>query len=143
MTEKEEKKEPIKVTDRRSFTLDGQRRASEPETAAAPPPGETVRGVGFELRPGSQQRPHRPLPAVEFNSFILSLATTAFIHLGELEDPVTGKTEINTEGARQMIEILDMLHAKTKGNLDAPEDEFLTGILCELKLKFARKASQS
>jgi hypothetical protein len=79
---------------------------------------------------------------VEFSSFILSLASTAFIQLGELEDPVTHRIEQNLEGARQMIEILDMLRAKTQGNLDAQELEFLTGVLYELKLKFARKASK-
>jgi len=143
--EKEGKKDPIKVTDRRAFTLDGERRKPEAEaTESEPEPSrpQTLKGEGFELRPPQPPAAGAPPVAVEFSSFILSLASTAFIQLGELEDPVTRKIEQNLEGARQMIEILDMLRVKTQGNLDAQEAEFLTGVLYELKLKFARKASQ-
>lgn len=144
MPEKDDKKEPLKVTDRRAFTLDGERRVPEqggtmpqPE----PPREETVKGEGFEVRRPPQRPSGQPLPGVEFSSFILSLASTAFIQLGELEDPGTHTIRVDLEGARQMIEVLDMLHNKTRGNLDAQEDEFLTGVLYELKLKFAQKAS--
>jgi hypothetical protein len=140
--EQEGKKDPIKVTDRRAFTLDGERRRPEAEAEPEPPSSQVLKGEGFELRPSQPQAPGAPPVAVEFSSFILSLASTAFIQLGELEDPVTHRIEQNLEGARQMIEILDMLRAKTQGNLDAQELEFLTGVLYELKLKFARKASK-
>ena len=141
--EKEGKRDPIKVTDRRAFTLDGERRKPEAEVAETEPSSaQILRGEGFEVRPPQPPAPGTTPLAVEFSSFVLSLASTAFIQLGELEDPVTRKIEQNLEGARQMIEKLDMLRAKTQGNLDAQETEFLTGVLYELKLKFARKATQ-
>ena len=143
MTDKKDEKEPLKVTDRRAFTLDGERRSKAPE----PPEKEpihigTVQGEGFQLKQGAAAPSDPRRPEVEFSSFILSLASTAFIQLGELEDPATGKMELNPEGAHQMIEILDMLHARTKGNLDPQEEEFFSGILYELKLKYSQKVTR-
>lgn len=132
-----EKKEPLKVTDRRAFTIDGERRKPDAETSREEP----LRGEGFEVRQAPPERtPREPAANVEFNSFILSLASTAFIQMGELADPVTSRVEVNLEGAQQMIDILDMLHHKTRGNLEAQEEEFFSGILYELKMKFTQKA---
>ena len=45
-----------------------------------------------------------------FTAFVLSLASTAAIHFGDLPDPVSGeRAELNLEGAAQMIEILALL----------------------------------
>jgi len=139
MSAEEKKKEPIKVTDRRSFTPDGERRASvEPEEKSP------VLGEGFEIRrekppegPESSERPAQ----VDFISFILSLTSTAFIQLGEVEDPVQGSRGVDLEGARQMIDIIDMLHEKTRGNLEPQEEKFMERILFELKVKFSQAAS--
>ena len=59
---------------------------------------------------------------LSFTAFVVSLASTAAIHLGDLADPMTGqKLELNLEGAAQMIEILALLEEKTRGNLNAEE----------------------
>jgi hypothetical protein len=72
-----------------------------------------------------------------FTAFVISLASTAAIHLGDLADPSTGqKLELNLEGAAQMIEILTLLETKTKGNLTAEERQVLEQILYELRLRF-------
>lgn len=134
--ERKDDKEPIKVTDRRSFTADGKRRLPEPEEPVRPdPPHAAVKGEGFEM--------HEPsTPAVDFGSFILSLASSAFVHLGEVPDPVTRKVEVNLEGARQMIDLIDMLRAKTQGNLEPREQELVEGLLYELRLKYADVAAR-
>ena len=139
-------KDRVKVVDRRAFTPDGQRRQPEqerhpPAPAHAASAESAIRGEGFELRPKESRPAEQPPISVQFNSFVVSLASTAFIHLGELADPVTGRSEISLEGARQMIDILDMLREKTRGNLDSAETELINGVLYELKLKFASKAS--
>ena len=146
MPDEKRKKQPLKVTDRRSFTVEGEPRSVEAEPE--PPQTETeptdpVRGEGFQMHREPKEPPGRPLPAVDFNSFLLSLSSTAFIHLGELEDPTSGERAVNLEGARQMIDIIDMLREKTKGNLEKQEEQFLTGILYELKMKYAQKATSS
>jgi len=74
---------------------------------------------------------------VTFTSLVMSLATTAAVHFGDLADPATGKAgEPNVEGARQMIEILGILQEKTKGNLDQDEATILERVLYELRMRF-------
>jgi hypothetical protein len=76
-------------------------------------------------------------PALSFTAFVLSLASTAAIHFGDLPDPVSGKPgEKNLEGAAQMIEILALLDQKTRGNLTAEERQVLEQVLYELRLRF-------
>jgi len=75
--------------------------------------------------------------ALSFTAFVLSLASTAAIHLGDLADPATGqRTEPNIEGASQMIEILALLEQKTRGNLTAEERQVLEQVLCELRMRY-------
>lgn len=76
-------------------------------------------------------------PALSFTGFVLSLASTAAIHFGDLPDPGTGRpAEPNLDGASQMIEILAMLEQKTRGNLTAEERQLLEQVLYELRMRF-------
>ncbi len=76
-------------------------------------------------------------PALSFTAFVLSLASTAAIHFGDLPDPLSGRQgEVNLEGAAQMIEILSLLDQKTRGNLTAEERQVLEQVLYELRLRF-------
>src|SRR5262245_49051938 len=77
-----------------------------------------------------------------FMSFVLSLASTAAIHFGDLPDPASGQpAEVNLDGAAQMIEILALLEQKTRGNLTAEERQFLEQVLYELRLRFIEAKS--
>jgi hypothetical protein len=72
-----------------------------------------------------------------FAAFVLSLASSAAIHFGDLPDPMSGaSSEPNLDGASQMIEILALLEQKTKGNLTAEERQLLEQILYELRMRF-------
>ena len=74
---------------------------------------------------------------VSFTAFMLSLATTAAVHFGDIADPSTGqRMEPNLVGAGQMIEIIAMLQEKTEGNLSEPEAKLLEDLLYELRLRF-------
>ena len=84
--------------------------------------------------------------ALTFMGFVLSLASTAAIHFGDMPDPITGQPgEVNLDGAAQMIEILALLDQKTRGNLTAEERQILEQVLYELRLRFieASQASQA
>lgn len=76
-------------------------------------------------------------PQLSFTGFVLSLASTAAIHFGDLPDPTTGQpVEPDLAGAGQMIEILALLEQKTRGNLTAEERQVLDQVLYELRMRF-------
>ena len=74
---------------------------------------------------------------LSFTAFVLSLASTAAIHFGDLPDPISGQpAPLNLDGAAQMIEILALLEEKTRGNLTAEERQMLEQVLYELRMRF-------
>lgn len=74
--------------------------------------------------------------SVNFSAFVMSLATTAAVHFGDVPDPVGGTREQNLVAAGQMIDILAMLQEKTRGNLDQSEKQLVEELLYELRLRF-------
>ena len=89
--------------------------------------------------------PNRPEgSALSFMGFVLSLASTAAIHFGDMPDPITGKpSEVNLDGAAQMIDILALLDQKTRGNLTAEERQILEQVLYELRLRFVQASGSA
>lgn len=76
------------------------------------------------------------MPEVTFSAFIISLASSALVGLGEAPDPATGNPGRDMGLARHNIDTLEMLRQKTQGNLNPDEEKLLTSVLCELRLKF-------
>lgn len=79
---------------------------------------------------------------VSFSAFVVSLAQSAVLHLGETPDPVSGKIEQNFVLARNTIDLLGMLKDKTKGNLDDDEQRLMDALLYELRSKFVAKVKK-
>jgi hypothetical protein len=74
-----------------------------------------------------------------FTTFVISLASSAAIHFGDVPNPETGvRAEPNLEGASQMIDILALLDQKTRGNLTAEERQVLEQVLYELRLRYVQ-----
>ena len=74
--------------------------------------------------------------ALDFSAFMLSLASSALVHLGELEHPEHSDTSANLALAKQTLDILGMLQEKTRGNLTDDETKLLEQVLYELRLKY-------
>jgi len=64
------------------------------------------------------------------------LSGSALQQMGKLVDPQTQKANVNLEAAQATIDLLDMLEAKTKGNLDKEEGRMLRDTLMSLKMNF-------
>lgn len=80
---------------------------------------------------------------ISFAQFILSLGTTAAVHFGDLPDPVSGEVgEPNLVAAAQMIDLLSLLQAKTRGNLEPAEAKLLDDLLYDLRLRFVQAQQQ-
>lgn len=79
------------------------------------------------------------LPEINFPTFIFSLNSSALLNLGAIEDPSTGQKTKNLPLAKQTIDILAMLEAKTKGNLTGDEAAMLKNILYELRMLYVKE----
>src|SRR5256885_11260491 len=71
-----------------------------------------------------------------FESLIRMLGSNAAMVLGAYADPRTGQPMIDPDAARELIDMLDALHEKTKGNLSPEEDNLLLDLLGKLKMTF-------
>ena len=79
---------------------------------------------------------------VSFNALVISLASSAAVHFGDLGDPVTGeKQPPNLLAARHAIDLLSILEEKTKGNLTEEEQQVLKQVLVELRMRFVQMAT--
>lgn len=80
---------------------------------------------------------------ITFVAFVISLVHTAAHHLGDVQDPESGRrSEMNLPAAHQMIDILALLEEKTRGNLSAEERQLLEQAIYELRMRFV-EVSQS
>jgi hypothetical protein len=78
---------------------------------------------------------------IDFYTFVLSLGSSAFVHLGDAPHPETGKpVEPDLLVAKQTIDILAMLRDKTKGNLTPEEERFLETLLTDLRIRFVERS---
>ncbi len=112
------------VVDRRGGRDEEEAEAPEPAAAEPPPdaPGAAAGG---------------PPPGVDFAMVVHSFAISALYHLGVAPDPETGQpAEPNLPLARQNIDILSVLHEKTRGNLEPEEAKLLEGLLYEVRMHF-------
>ena len=140
MSNDEQEQSGFKVTDKRSFTEDGEIRSTAPEESPperpTDPPREAAAPVGQQGRENTQAP-----PSIDLSSFVLSLATTAVMHMGEGPPGHPEATPQNLEASKQMIDILGMLYEKTEGNRTPEETRLLDDILYDLRLKFLTKSN--
>ena len=130
----------FRVIDRRPFTSEGelrkdvveeQEREARVEAAkAAPAPAEKAKA------PANPPPAEAPKRAAAFESLVRMLGQNAAMVLGAYADPRTGQPVVDPEAARELIDMLDALHEKTKGNLAPEEDSLLLDLLGKLKLTY-------
>lgn len=80
------------------------------------------------------------MPDVNFSTFVFSLNSSALVNLGVISDPVSGKKDKQLLLAKQTIDIIGMLHDKTKGNLSDDEEKLITNILHDLRLMYVKES---
>ena len=78
---------------------------------------------------------------VLFAHLVMMFSQTAMVQLGKLLNPATGKTEVDLDGAQASIDMLDMIRAKTAGNLDAREARLVNDMLSNLQLNYVETAA--
>jgi hypothetical protein len=82
-------------------------------------------------------------PQVSFVAFVLSLASNAAVHFGDLPDPITNeKRPPDLDAAAQLIDLLAMLEEKTRVNLTAEERQLLDQLIFELRMRYVEARKQ-
>jgi hypothetical protein len=139
----------FRVIDRRPFTAEGEMRKevveeaereavleAKREAALRPAPvasGAAAAAPGLEAvaRPADA-----PKASAAFENLIRMIGSNAAMVLGGYTDPRTGQPMIDPDAARELIDMLDALHEKTKGNLAPEEDDLLLDLLGKLRMTY-------
>ena len=84
-------------------------------------------------------------PTLDFSALVLSLGSSAIVHLGEAPDPTTGQKAGQPElpMAQQSIDLLAMLQEKTRGNLTSEEARFLENMLFDLRMLYVQVSQRT
>ncbi|OLE65338.1 MAG: hypothetical protein AUG03_05295 [Acidobacteria bacterium 13_1_20CM_2_68_14] len=80
--------------------------------------------------------------SAQFVNLVRNLAATAAANLGEMPNPFTGQVEVDLDGARQVIDLLQALQVKTRGNLTTDESRLLESLLYDLKIAVVNHQKQ-
>ncbi len=78
--------------------------------------------------------------AALFLQLVLGLQQAAMVSLGKLMNPMSGKLERNLEAARNTIDTLGAIEARTRGNLEPDEQRVLSQVLGELRMNYVDEA---
>lgn len=78
-----------------------------------------------------------------FSEFILLQAQNAGLFLGQIPNPLTGKQQVNLRAAQSVIDCLEMLVGKTRGNLSPQETKLLGAAITNLRPLYDQAAGQA
>jgi hypothetical protein len=133
------------VEDRRYLNLSEEEKTKVREQAAQSAAKDAAAEEAFQeasqkaSSTAGKTEEERLLPEITFPSFIFSLSSTAFISLGAVPDPETGKSEKNLPLAKQTIDLLGLLREKTRNNLTPEEDHLFDHLLYDLRMAYVRE----
>jgi hypothetical protein len=140
MTENDEQN--FTIVDKRHGRESGEEPAEEAAAAEAPEPPAPEPPPPSEPTSSAPRGPGN-VPALDFSTFIMSLSTSVLFHLGLVaEEEGQPPPAPNLPMARQTIDILEILEAKTRGNLDSEESHLLESLLYELRLRYVEVQKQ-
>ncbi len=81
--------------------------------------------------------------AVLFLQLVLGLQQSGMMTLGKLMNPISHAIEQNLEAARDTIDTLAALEARTRGNLEPDEARVLAQVLTELRMNYLDELKKS
>lgn len=136
MTEPEDK--GYKVEDRRFLHKSEEERARIKEEEASRRESAAATAA---FKEATRETRKVPLPEITFASFLISLSSSAFIHLGDIPDPVTGETKKDLPLAKQTIDLMGLLREKTRNNLQEDEEKLFDHLLYDLRMRYIKETS--
>ena len=134
--EEEQLARGFKVSDRRRFVDEADPATEEREAVASAAPAAsrpetgTAEDAAFHA---DDVPPHAH--EMSFTTFVMGLSTQALMHLGEIPDPEAAQAT-DLSAAKQMIDLLGILREKTTGNLEPAEEQLLSSMLYDLRMRY-------
>jgi hypothetical protein len=156
--EEEQREQGFVVSDKRLFTKEGERRetgdrtatTNRPEAAESAPPQASATPPESPLAPPPADRPAAAEPpprqeelAIDFSTYVVMLANTVMMLLGQVPDPSTQQRYLDLPQAKHTIDILMMLRDKTQGNLTAEEAKLLEDVMPQLQMAYVSVSRQA
>ena len=152
----EKRESEFKVIDRRPFTAEGELRKEvveeqerEAERDAKVQAAKEMRQAANNVEAAASKNaatekmdikavPNAapPKKSEAFENLVRMIGSNAAMVLGAYADPRTGQPVLDPDAARELIDMLDALHEKTKGNLAPEEDSMLLDLLGKLKMTY-------
>lgn len=130
----------FKVIDRRPFTAEGEIRKEVVEEKEREAKREEVKekaeAKAAERKAAAAPAANAPRRVPAFENLVRMIGSNAAMVLGAYADPNTGQPMLDPDAARELIDMLDALHEKTKGNLTPEEDSMLLDLAGKLKLTY-------
>ncbi|MFA5111901.1 MAG: DUF1844 domain-containing protein [Desulfobaccales bacterium] len=133
------------VNDRRFLHLSEEEKAKLRKEQAARETAKDTAAEAFQeasqkaATEAAQTAHEAPLPEISFSSFIFSLSSSAFVSLGAIPDPNTGKMEKNLAMVKQTIDLLAILRDKTRNNLTPEEENLFDHLLYDLRMSYVKE----
>lgn len=147
--EEEQQEQAFTVSDKRLFTREGARREGQtrPDPSPPPPPPSPPRSAEPRRRASPLNTGLPPeeddVPPADFSTYVIMLANTVMMLLGQVPDPVTQQRRLDLTQAKHTIDILMMLKVKTQGNLNAEEMKLLEDVLPQLQMAYVSISRQA
>jgi hypothetical protein len=82
------------------------------------------------------------LPSPDFQVLVSTFATQAAVALGQIQNPITNKTDVDLSQAKFAIDMLQVLEEKTQGNRTAEEDKYLQDLLYQFRMVYIDQSSK-
>ena len=115
------------------------RRGSGAGSEQSAPPSAAAQEVHSSPTAGAETGSGVP---VTFASFVISLGSSSLMLMGEQLDPQQPAMPVNLPQAKEIIDLLSVLDAKTKGNLSTEEQTVLRDMLYALRMKYVSLTSK-
>ena len=144
----EQQESSFKVIDKRPFTSEGELRpdvvAEQEREMSREAAKEVVKeqaGAAATAERLATEKAEKPVAvtpksSAAFENLVRMIGSNAAMVLGAYADPRTGQPVIDPDAARELIDMLDALQEKTKGNLAPEEDSMLLDLLGKLKMTY-------
>ncbi len=162
--EEQQEEQGFTVSDKRLFTKEGARREGDPRPeparpATPPPPPRSAESSRSSAPPGQaapeapsgarpdpsmgEMPPESDVPPADFSTYVIMLANTVMMMLGQVPDPMTQQRRLDLPQAKHTIDILMMLTEKTKGNLNTEEEKLLEEVMPQLQMAYVQISRQA